>query len=133
LKALTQNMIDSGKKFVEILIESSATPKAAFWIYNQEVDNWMLLMSHVDSIDDNHDMFDQLVANKYTSNEGELPDLEISDIGLAQVNAPILELLDSVVNTGDETLGINFSQEEINGTVLDGVYLYRMNITQMKL
>lgn len=133
MKALTQNMIDSGKKFVEILIESSATPKAAFWIYNQEVDNWMLLMSHVDSIDDNHDMFDQLVANKYTSNEGELPDLEISDIGLAQVNAPILELLDSVVNTGDETLGINFSQEEINGTVLDGVYLYRMNITQMKL
>jgi len=65
------------------------------------------------------------------ANQSQLPELAVSDIGLAQENAPILELLNSVVNTGDDILGINFSREEINGNLIDGVYLYRMNITEL--
>lgn len=128
MKPLTQNMMKSGKRFVELLIESRATPKAAFWIYNPEIDNWMLLMGHVNGIDDDDLQFNQLVTVTHASNQSQLPELEVSDVGLAQAKAPILELLNSVVNTGDDTLGINFSQEEINGTIIDGVFLYRMNI-----
>jgi len=124
-------MMDSGKRFVELLIENDASPKAAFWIYNPEADLWMLLMGHVNGVDDDDETFNRLVTKIHTANQSQLPELTVSDIGLAQENAPILELLNSVVNTGDEILGINFSREEINGNLIDGVYLYRMNITEL--
>lgn len=124
--------MDSGKRFVELLIENSASPKAAFWIYNPELGEWMLLMGHVNGINDDNEAFNQLVTTLYSANQAQLPELTISDIGLAQSNAPILKLLNSVVNTGNEILGINFSNEEINGHIIDGVYLYRMNITELE-
>ncbi len=128
MKPLTKKMTESGKRFVELLIENGSTPKAAFWIYNPEADSWILLLGHVNGIDDDDAKFNGLVTTIHGANRLELPELEVGDIGLAQAQAPILELLNSVVNTGDDTLGINFSQEEINGTVIDGVFLYRMNI-----
>lgn len=131
MKPLTQTMMDSGKRFVELLIENNASPKAAFWIYNPETDLWMLLMGHVNGVDDDDETFNRLVTKIHTANQSQLPELAVSDIGLAQENAPILELLNSVVNTGDDILGINFSREEINGNLIDGVYLYRMNITEL--
>ena len=129
MKALTQTMMESGKRFVELLDENSLSPKAAFWIYNSELDDWILFLGHLNGIDDDDDTFSETIAALYASHQSELPELNITDIGLAKANAPILELLDSVVNTGDEILGINFTREEINGIVIDGVYLYRMNIT----
>ena len=122
-------MMESGKRFVELLDENSLSPKAAFWIYNSELDDWILFLGHLNGIDDDDDTFSETIAALYASHQSELPELNITDIGLAKANAPILELLDSVVNTGDEILGINFTREEINGIVIDGVYLYRMNIT----
>ncbi|UFS61542.1 hypothetical protein LOH54_07685 [Sulfurimonas sp. HSL-3221] len=128
MKALTQNMMTSGARFVELLDKSGLKPKAAFWIYNPEQDAWQLLVGHVDTIDDA--AFDAAVAELMALHDTELPELALTDIGLAFDDAPILELLNSVVNTGDEILGINFSREEINGVVIDGVFLYRMNITE---
>lgn len=130
MSALTQKMTESGKRFVELLDENQAIPQAAFWIYNPELKSWVLLLGHVNGIGDDDEKFNQLVAAIYMAHQSELTGLAMTDIGLAQENAPILELLNSVVNTGDEILGINFANEEINGTVIDGVYLYRMNITE---
>ena len=122
-------MMESGKRFVALLDKNDLNPKAAFWIYNSELDDWILLLGHLNGIDDDDDTFSETIAALYASHQSELPELNMTDIGLAKANAPILELLDSVVNTGDEILGINFTREEINGIVIDGVYLYRMNIT----
>jgi hypothetical protein len=130
MKTLTQNMMESGKRFVQLLDDSNAKPKAAFWIYNPELDDWQLLAGHVDGINDDDEKFNETVTAIWSSNRSQLPELQVTDIGLALSNAPILELLNAVVNTGDEILGINFTREEINGIVIDGVYLYRMNITE---
>ena len=124
-------MMESGRRFVELLDESGHNPKAAFWIYNPESDAWILLFGHVGGIGDDDEKFNRTAAALYAGHESQLPGLRVTDIGLAQESAPILELLNSVVNTGDEILGINFTREEINGIVIDGVYLYRMNITEM--
>lgn len=121
--------MESGKRFVALLDENNLNPQAAFWIYNSELDAWILLLGHLSGIDDDDDKFSETIAALYAPQASELPGLEMSDIGLAKANAPILELLNSVVNTGNEILGINFTREEINGIVIDGVYLYRMNIT----
>ncbi|MHC3994729.1 hypothetical protein ACXWTF_07850 [Thiomicrolovo sp. ZZH C-3] len=128
MKVLTENRMKSGARFVELLDEEGLKPKAAFWIYNPELDAWQLLVGHLDTLDDA--AFDPAVAELLAAHASELPELAVSDIGLAFDDAPILELLNSVVNTGDEILGINFSREEINGVVIDGVFLYRMNITE---
>ena len=121
--------MESGRRFVELLDENSLNPKAAFWIYNPELDDWQLLAGYVNGIEDDDAKFSQAVAGIFAAHPSQLPELEVTDIGLAFDDAPILELLNSVVNTGDEILGINFSREEINGIVIDGVFLYRMNIT----
>jgi hypothetical protein len=130
MKTLTQNMMESGKRFVQLLDDNNAKPKAAFWIYNPELDDWQLLAGHVNSINDDSEKFNETVTAILSSNRSQLPELQVTDIGLALSSAPILELLNAVVNTGDEILGINFTREEINDIVIDGVYLYRMNITE---
>ncbi len=133
MKQLTQYMIDSGKTFVQLLDDNDLKPKAAFWIYNKEEDRWQLFVGHVHGIDDDLDNFNKKAENLITTNKLQLPQLQLSDIVLASDNAPILELLNSVVNTGDEILAINFVNEKINDVVLDGIYLYRMNITALNL
>lgn len=130
MKTLTQNMMESGKRFVQLLDDNNTKPKAAFWIYNPELDDWQLLAGHVDGINDDDEKFNETVTAILSSNRSQLPELQVTDIGLALSNAPILGLLNSVVNTGDEILGINFTREEINDIIIDGVYLYRMNITE---
>jgi len=122
--------MESGKRFAELLAENDLDPKAAFWIYNSELGDWQLILGHVNGIDDDAGKFNGKVTEILGSHRPQLPGLEVTDISLALSSAPILELLNSVVNTGDEFLGINFSNEEINGIVIDGVYLYRMNITE---
>jgi hypothetical protein len=124
-------MMESGKRFVQLLDDNHSNPKAAFWIYNPQLDEWQLLTGYVNGIDDDDRKFNEIVAGILASHRAQLPELNVTDIGLALNNAPILALLNSLVNTGDEILGINFSNEEINGTVIDGVYLYRMNITEL--
>lgn len=123
--------MESGTRFVELLDENDLKPKAAFWIYNPELDDWIFLLGHVNGINDSDEKFNEAMGALYAANQSDLPELQLTDIGLAQENAPILEVLNSVVNTGDEILGINFQNEEILGTVIDGVFLYRMNITEM--
>ena len=129
VKALTQNRMESGRRFAELLIDEDLSPKAAFWIYNSELKDWQLVLGHVNGIGDDVEAFSGKVAGILDAYETQLPELQVGDVSLALRDAPILELLNSVVNTGEELLGINFSNEEINGIVIDGVYLYRMNIT----
>jgi len=131
MKPLTPNKMESGKRFVQLLDDNFLNPKAAFWIYNSELDDWKLLVGHVNSIDDDDAIFNAEVSGLFTANRAHLSDLQVTDIALALQNAPILELINSVVNTGDDILGIPFTNEEINGVVLDGIYLYRMNITAL--
>ena len=131
MKALTQKRMESGKRFVQLLDDGNLNPRAAFWIYNPEQDLWQLLVGHVNGIGNDDEKFDKAVAAIFASHQPQLPELTMTDISLAFSNAPILALLNSVVNTGDEILGINFVREEINGIVIDGVYLYRMNITEL--
>jgi hypothetical protein len=133
VKALTPTMMQSGKRFVELLDAKKFNPKAAFWIYNPQQSEWQLLLGHVNGIEDDDAVFNKTVAAIVSAHQTQLPELGLTDIGLALENAPILELLNSLVNTGDELLGISFQNEEINGTVVDGVYLYRMNITEPAL
>lgn len=123
--------MESGKQFVQLLDDDQLNPKAAFWIYNQETDVWQLIVGYIDGIDDDSTAFNAKVGAIIAANRAKLPELQVTDVVLALKNAPILELLNSVVNTGDEILGINFVREEINGVIVDGVYLYRMNITEL--
>lgn len=131
MKALTPDMMESGKQFVQLMDDNYLSPKAAFWIYNREEDAWKLLVGEVNSIDDDNAMFDKEVSALFTADPSLRSGLQMTDIVLALRDAPILELINSVVNTGDEILGIPFNNEEINGVVLDGIYLYRMNITAL--
>ncbi len=126
-------MMESGQHFVSLLDANDMKPLAAFWIYNQDHDEWLLLAGHVHGIGNDDAAFSSAVSEIISANRASLPGLDVSDVVLALDNAPILELLNSVVNTGDEILGINFSNETINGKVIDGVYLYRMNITEFAL
>lgn len=123
--------MESGKIFVQLLDNNQLNPKAAFWIYNRELDVWQLIVGYVNGIDDDDTAFNAKVGAIIASNRSTLPELLVTDVALALKNAPILELLNSVINTGNEILGINFVQEEINGVVIDGIYLYRMNITEL--
>lgn len=124
-------MMESGKRFVALLDDNDLNPKAVFWIFNPESGDWQLLLGHVNGIGDDDATFDAMANKLLSAHYSQLPELKVTDIGLAFDNAPILELLNSVVNTGDEILGIPFTNEEINGIVIDGVYLYRMNITAL--
>ena len=58
---------------------------------------------------------------------GELAELSLDDLALAKPDAPLVTLLRNAVRTGSGIHGIRFSNNVMNGTVIEDAYIYRLN------
>ena len=53
--------------------------------------------------------------------------LSLDDVALEKPNSPIITLLKVGVKTSPGISGIRFTQNVINGTVVEDAYIYRLN------
>ena len=58
--------------------------------------------------------------------KNEVTELSLEDVALAKPQAPIVEVMKTAIKTGPGISGIRFSQNVINGVLIEDAYIYRL-------
>lgn len=123
---LTKEMIEEGASLVGKLDESGVPPEAAFWFYFPDVQQWKLVLAEIKLGERGPRQFYKRIQEVISSDQMNMPDLALDDITLAKPDAPIVVLLKHAIHTGPGIGGIRFTNNVINGTVIDDAYIYRL-------
>jgi hypothetical protein len=70
------------------------------------------------------------IRDTISESREELPELSLDIVSVAKPDAPIVSLLMAVINTGPGIAGIRFTNNVINGTVVEDAYIYRLTRRQ---
>ena len=125
-EALTQELIESGKSLVQKLDASGAKVDAAFWFYFPDVGTWKLMLSLPALVVEGP----KKAYRRIQSALGQLPAAErafsLDDVAIAKPDAAILSLLRVALKTGPGISDIRFTDNVINGVVVNDAYIYRL-------
>lgn len=119
-------MIKTGAALVQKLDERGLEPKAAFWLYLSDVQQWKLVIATEALGEIGPKDFYQKIQETIAANSDEFRELSLDDIALSKTDAPLVSLLRSAISTGPGIGGIRFTNNAINGTVIDDAYIYRL-------
>lgn len=124
-KTLVNIDIEEGKKLIDLLDRSGMNISSAFWLYLTEIQEWRLMLATPD--------IDTLGRKKTYAKILELLNQHLESIDMPldaiSVISPEQELnrhLRTVVKKGKEISG-RFSGIVVNGTLIEDIYLYRVN------
>jgi len=124
-KTLTDKMVRSGAELVRRLDDRGVRPDAAFWLYLPELDEWKLVLAEAKLSTQGpraaYEEFQKALAQK-----PELESMSLDLVALAKPDAPLVRLLGSAIRTGEGISGIRFTNNVINGTVIEDAYIYRL-------
>jgi hypothetical protein len=121
---LDDKLIKSGGTLLKRLDSEEVIVDAALWLYFPEIQNWKLLLSFPKLIQQGPKAAYEIVQNVLAK----LTDIAFSldDITIAKPDAPILNLMRTAINTGPGINGIRFSNNVINGQLIQDAYIYRL-------
>jgi hypothetical protein len=123
---LTDSMIDAGESLIRKLDERGVSPDAAFWIYFPDIQQWKLMLTEVKLGEKGPKELYKKIQDTIFENKNEIGELSLDDVALAKPDAPIVSLLRIAIRTGQGISGIRFTNNVINGTVIDDAYIYRL-------
>jgi hypothetical protein len=100
---------------------------AALWLFFSESNQWRLIFA-------SPTVNKEGPGNAYKHIQTALRNLPtgtssvgLQDIAVIDASAPVVELLSTVVKTGEDSIaGIRFSENVINGHLIEDAYIYRM-------
>jgi hypothetical protein len=125
-KTLTENMIRSGAALVAMLDKRGLAPDAALWFYFPDIGEWKLVLAEVKLSHQGPRVFYKLIQDAISKADPQLKEVSLDSVALAVPNAPIISLLSSAVQTGPGISGIRFTNNVVNGTVVEDAYIYRL-------
>lgn len=125
-KVLTAELIDSGRSLVQTLDNSNVEVDAALWFYFSDLQNWKLILSVPKLIRKGPRKAYEAVQKAARKMEKSGKSIPLSDVTVAKRNDPLLNLLRPAIHTGPGISGIRFTQNVINGTLIDDAYIYRL-------
>jgi len=123
---LTKEMIEAGASLLKKLDDKGVQPDAAFWFYFPDLQRWKLVLAEVKlGSTGPREIYSRIqeVLSQFTQ---ELKDLSLDSITLAKPDAPIVSLLRVAIKTGPAITGIRFTNNVINGVVIEDAYIYRL-------
>ena len=123
--ALTDELIASGKSFVNKLDDSNTKVNAAFWLLSPEHNFWQLMISLRGAEKDGPKKTYTKIQRAISKIE-KPSSLSLDDVTLLKSSTPILKLMKTAVRTGPEVSGIRFTNNVINGQLIPGAYIYRI-------
>lgn len=119
-------MIEIGKRLLEVLEEERIKPAAALWYYYSEYERWKLLIAEYEVGSTGPMNLYRQIRGVLEQRKEEFPGLQLFDVMLVKPDDPLLRLLRTTVKTGPGISGIRFSNNVINGTVIEDTYVYRL-------
>jgi hypothetical protein len=123
---LTREMIEVGLLLVRKLDERGIAPEAALWLYFPEREVWRLVLAltkvgQVGPREVYGEVREVLVAA-----ESELHGLSLDNITVVTPDDRIIVLLRTAINMGPGMAGIRLKNDVVNGTLIEGAYIYRL-------
>lgn len=126
VKTLTNELIEAGKTLIQNLDNGGGKPEAALWFYFSDIEQWKLMLAYEDLNVEGPRKFYQEIQSTLLNRGAELPDLSLENIVLAQSDAPLIKLIRIMIRTGPGISGVRFTNNSINGTVIEDAYIYRI-------
>ena len=128
--ALTKQMIDSGATLIRKLDERGLAPDAAFWFYLPDRQEWSLVIAEAKLVNKGPRWIYSRIRDTISESREELPELSLDKVSVAKPDAPIVSLLMAFINTGPGIAGLRFTNNVIDGTVVEDAYIYRLTSRQ---
>lgn len=126
-ETFSDQMIKAGAKLIERLDAEKSEVKSAFWLFFAEEKTWKLIIaSPLVGSEGPRNFYKRVISvnKKADVDEGVI---SLNDIGVANIDFQIVQLLKSAIGTGDSISGIRFSRNTINGVFIEDSYIYRSN------
>jgi hypothetical protein len=126
-ETLTKEMIESGGVLVRKLDEQGFQPAAAFWLYDPDLRRWKLIIVEVKLGVVGPKKIYKKIQDVISVSKEDMPDISLDLVTLTKPDAPIVILLKKAVRTEPGVGGIRFTNNVVNGTVIEDAYIYRLN------
>jgi len=125
VNSLTEELIKAGEALLREADASKTKIDAALWFYFPDQEAWKLLLS-IKGVEKEgpKQIYNQLQKLLVKADIKET--LPLSEIALAKLKMPLLELLKIAVRTGPGIGGIRFTGNVINGQLIPDAYIYRL-------
>jgi len=123
---LTQEMVESGNVLVRQLDKQGAQPDAVFWLYFPDIEEWKLIIAEVKLSKQGPKKIYKKIQDIISLSGKELHGLSLDSVVLAKPDTHIVKLLKMAIHTGQGISGIRFTNNVINGTVVEDAYIYRL-------
>ena len=123
---LTKEMIEAGANLISKLDQGGVQPDAAFWFYFPDIQQWKLVLAEVKLGSEGPRGIYGRIKDVLSQFNEELKNLSLDSITLAKPDAPIVALLRVAIRTGPAIGGIRFTNNVINGVVVEDAYIYRL-------
>ena len=125
MDALSEQMIEAGAKLIERLDADDAEVKSAFWFFSSEDNKWKLIIaSTLVGSEGPKKFYMRVIKANQTANAEEVV-VSLHDIEVVNTNRQIVQLMKTIINTGNGISGIRFSRNTINGVFIEDAYIYR--------
>jgi hypothetical protein len=123
---LRQDLIDAGAALIRMLDESGLRPDAAFWFYFPDAQAWKLVLAEVRVGTDGPKEVYRRIQRILGKSREQFSALSLDDVTLATPDAQLVNVLRMALRTSPNISGIRFSNNAINGTVIEDAYIYRL-------
>ncbi len=125
-EALTEEMISAGAELVRRLDQARLGVSGALWLYETESNDWRLLIVTPQV----HSKGLKAIYTEIQTVIRALPDdqrkISLKDITVVDVGDSLVSSLRQAIQTGNEVSRIRFSQNIINGTLIEDSLIYRL-------
>lgn len=123
---LTPDLIREGAALVEGLDKAGVSPDAALWFYFPDISAWRLLLAEVKVGPEGPRGVYRAVQKTLQALRNQIAHLSLEDVVVAKPDAPIIKLLAQAITTDPGINGIRFTQNVINGTLIEDAFIYRL-------
>jgi hypothetical protein len=123
---LRAEMIDAGRRLLELLDRHKFRPRAAFWFYFPESDRWRFVVASPEVRVRGPQAAYRKVQALARKVPGAADIFAAGDVTVVKDNDPLIVLLRNAIATGPGISGIRFTNNAVNGTFIDDAYIYRL-------
>jgi hypothetical protein len=125
---LDEKLIRSGEDLLKQLDNEKIRVDAALWFYFPEAQKWKLLISLPDATQ-NWPKEAYETVQKVLGKMSENYSLSLDDVTVVLPESSLIETLTKAINTGPGIHGIRFTNNVINGQLIEDAYIYRLEAT----
>jgi hypothetical protein len=120
---LSTEMIASGELLIRELDRRGLAPDAAFWLFVPERQDWTLVLGEQKVSSKGPRWLYQQIREAISDDPGPMA---LDNITAVSNDDPLVKLLGHTISTGPGISGIRFTNNVINGTVIEDAYIYRL-------